>query len=67
MKAKSLAPSEARVFKNTSLDMRRYKKLKLFVHAQDPGKEYSVLIKKPNSLSVSVVMLQITIMNMNLL
>ncbi|PRB01087.1 cell surface protein SprA [Chryseobacterium sp. MYb7] len=29
--------SEARgVFKNTTLDMRRYKKLKLFVHAHDP-------------------------------
>ena len=37
MKAANLAGTEARgVFKNTSLDMRRYKKLKLFVHAQDP-------------------------------
>ncbi|WP_292009241.1 cell surface protein SprA [Chryseobacterium sp.] len=37
MKASNLINSEARgVFKNTSLDMRRYKKLKLFVHAEDP-------------------------------
>ncbi|MBD3907127.1 cell surface protein SprA [Chryseobacterium sp. Ch-15] len=37
LKATNLAANEARgVFKNTSLDMRRYKKLKLFVHAQDP-------------------------------
>ncbi|WP_066680000.1 MULTISPECIES: cell surface protein SprA [unclassified Chryseobacterium] len=37
LKATNLAVNEARgVFKNTSLDMRRYKKLKLFVHAQDP-------------------------------
>lgn len=37
LKVKELAPTEAKgVFKNTSLDMRRYKKLKLFVHAQDP-------------------------------
>ncbi|UOU98755.1 cell surface protein SprA [Chryseobacterium daecheongense] len=37
LKATSLASNEARgVFKNTALDMRRYKKLKLFVHAQDP-------------------------------
>ncbi|WP_415325484.1 cell surface protein SprA [Chryseobacterium sp. MMS23-Vi53] len=37
MKTDVLAASEARgVFKNTSLDMRRYKRLKLFVHAHDP-------------------------------
>ncbi|MBV8326021.1 cell surface protein SprA [Chryseobacterium sp.] len=37
MKANELPPGEARgVFKNTTLDMRRYKKLKLFVHAHDP-------------------------------
>ncbi|WP_042719843.1 cell surface protein SprA, partial [Flavobacterium sp. B17] len=37
LKVKELAVTEAKgVFKNTSLDMRRYKKLKLFVHAQDP-------------------------------
>lgn len=41
MKVKNLASAEARgVFKNVSLDMRRYKKLKLFVHAEDPtGRE----------------------------
>ncbi|ANF53086.1 cell surface protein SprA [Chryseobacterium glaciei] len=41
MKATALASAEARgVFKNVSLDMRRYKKLKLFVHAEDPtGRE----------------------------
>lgn len=38
LKATELLPSEARgVFKNTALDMRRYKKLKLFVHAHDPA------------------------------
>lgn len=38
MRAKELPPTEARgVFKNVALDMRRYKKLKLFVHAEDPG------------------------------
>ena len=38
MKATSLPANEAKgVFKNTTLDMRRYKKLKLFVHAQDPN------------------------------
>ncbi len=37
LKATNLVANEARgVFKNTSLDMRRYKKLKLFVHAQNP-------------------------------
>ncbi|BAP29843.1 gliding motility protein spra [Chryseobacterium sp. StRB126] len=37
MKTSQLAPGKAQgVFKNTSLDMRRYKKLKLFVHAHDP-------------------------------
>lgn len=36
MNVKSLASEARGVFKNTSLDMRRYKKLKLFVHAQDP-------------------------------
>ena len=38
LKATSLAASEAKgVFKNTTLDMRRYKKLKVFVHAHtDP-------------------------------
>ncbi len=39
LKVKELPQSESRgVFKNTTLDMRRYKKLKLFVHAEDPGK-----------------------------
>jgi len=38
LKANNLQANEARgVFKNTTLDMRRYKKLKLFVHAQDPN------------------------------
>ncbi|RNA60535.1 cell surface protein SprA [Chryseobacterium nematophagum] len=38
MRANNLASSEARgVFKNATLDMRRYKKLKLFVHAEDPS------------------------------
>lgn len=37
MRAKSLPATEARgVFKNIQLDMRRYKKLRLYVHAQDP-------------------------------
>ncbi|UKB86352.1 cell surface protein SprA [Chryseobacterium sp. MEBOG06] len=37
MKTDKLANGQARgVFKNTSLDMRRYKRLKLFVHAHDP-------------------------------
>ncbi|MET3539108.1 T9SS outer membrane translocon Sov/SprA [Chryseobacterium limigenitum] len=37
MRANELRTTEARgVFKNASLDMRRYKKLKLFVHAEDP-------------------------------
>ncbi|MEG0928446.1 T9SS outer membrane translocon Sov/SprA [Chryseobacterium sp.] len=37
MKANELAVGKAKgVFKNTTLDMRRYKKLKLFVHAHDP-------------------------------
>lgn len=37
LKTKQLPSGQARgVFKNTSLDMRRYKKLKLFVHAHDP-------------------------------
>ena len=37
MKATELLSNEARgVFKNMTLDMRRYKKLKVFVHAQDP-------------------------------
>ncbi|EJL70132.1 hypothetical protein PMI13_02904 [Chryseobacterium populi] len=37
LRAKNLPVTEARgVFKNTTLDMRRYKKLKLFVHAEDP-------------------------------
>lgn len=37
MRASNLPATEARgVFKNASLDMRRYKKLKLFVHAEDP-------------------------------
>ncbi|KMQ68000.1 gliding motility protein [Chryseobacterium sp. FH2] len=36
MKVDALPTTEARgVFKNTNLDMRRYKKLKLFVHAED--------------------------------
>ncbi|MBB4808254.1 cell surface protein SprA [Chryseobacterium defluvii] len=44
MKATTLAGDEARgVFKNTALDMRRYKKLKLFVHAQDPrGEDFNI-------------------------
>ncbi len=38
MKANALAVGKAKgVFKNTTLDMRRYKKLKLFVHAHDPA------------------------------
>ncbi len=36
MKVEGLAGEARGVFKNTTLDMRRYKKLKLFVHAQDP-------------------------------
>ncbi|REC46243.1 T9SS outer membrane translocon Sov/SprA [Chryseobacterium pennipullorum] len=37
MKANKLSNGQSRgVFKNTTLDMRRYKKLKLFVHAHDP-------------------------------
>lgn len=36
MRAKDLGYEARGVFKNTTLDMRRYKKLKLFVHAQDP-------------------------------
>lgn len=37
MNIKNLPNAQARgVFKNTSLDMRRYKKLKLFVHTHDP-------------------------------
>lgn len=37
LRANQLPKSESRgVFKNTTLDMRRYKKLKLFVHAEDP-------------------------------
>ena len=36
MKADNLQPDKARgVFKNTTLDMRRYKNLKLFVHAEN--------------------------------
>ncbi len=38
LKADELQANEAKgVFKNTTLDMRRYKKLRLFVHAQDPN------------------------------
>ncbi|AYZ37216.1 cell surface protein SprA [Chryseobacterium indologenes] len=38
MKTNQLESGEARgVFKNTTLDMRRYKKLKVFTHAHDPG------------------------------
>jgi cell surface protein SprA len=38
MKADQLESSEARgVFKNTTLDMRRYKRLRLFTHAHDPA------------------------------
>lgn len=36
MKATQLRAEARGVFKNTSLDMRRYKKLKLFVHAHHP-------------------------------
>jgi len=37
LKASDLLATEAKgVFKNTTLDMRRYKKLKVFVHAHDP-------------------------------
>ncbi|MCJ7934648.1 MAG: cell surface protein SprA [Chryseobacterium sp.] len=37
MKTDKLSNGQSRgVFKNTTLDMRRYKKLKLFVHAHDP-------------------------------
>lgn len=44
LKANGLVAGQAKgVFKNTSLDMRRYKKLKLFVHAHtDPRTEGSV-------------------------
>ena len=36
LSAENLRPQKAKgVFKNTQLDMRRYKKLKLFVHAED--------------------------------
>lgn len=37
MKVKDLKTEARGVFKNTTLDMRRYKKLKLFVHAHDPS------------------------------
>lgn len=37
LKAKNLRSKAAGVFKDTTLDMRRYKKLKLFVHAEDPN------------------------------
>lgn len=37
MRATQLREEARGVFKNTSLDMRRYKKLKLFVHAHDPN------------------------------
>lgn len=37
MKVDNLFEEARGVFKNTSLDMRRYKKLKLFVHAHDPS------------------------------
>ncbi|WP_076596832.1 cell surface protein SprA [Chryseobacterium sp. RU33C] len=37
MKVKELKTEARGVFKNTTLDMRRYKKLKLFVHAHDPS------------------------------
>ncbi|AZA82037.1 cell surface protein SprA [Chryseobacterium lactis] len=38
IKTNQLESGDARgVFKNTSLDMRRYKKLKLFTHAHDPA------------------------------
>ncbi|WP_313093869.1 T9SS outer membrane translocon Sov/SprA [Chryseobacterium flavum] len=37
MKVNALEAEARGVFKNTSLDMRRYKKLKLFVHAHVPG------------------------------
>ncbi|ASW74789.1 cell surface protein SprA [Chryseobacterium piperi] len=37
LRANRLPAGQSRgVFKNTTLDMRRYKKLKLFVHAEDP-------------------------------
>ncbi|MDR3026628.1 cell surface protein SprA [Chryseobacterium sp.] len=36
MKVTNLKTEARGVFKNTTLDMRRYKKLKLFVHAHDP-------------------------------
>lgn len=35
MKAKNIQSEARGVFKNTTLDMRRYKKLELFVHAED--------------------------------
>ncbi|MDR2237361.1 MAG: cell surface protein SprA [Chryseobacterium sp.] len=41
MKVTGLANEARGVFKNTSLDMRRYKKLKLFVHAHDALKSGS--------------------------
>ncbi|TZF92615.1 cell surface protein SprA [Chryseobacterium panacisoli] len=37
MKVTDLKTEARGVFKNTTLDMRRYKKLKLFVHAHDPS------------------------------
>lgn len=39
LKVNQLPQTESRgVFKNTTLDMRRYKRLKLFVHAEEPDK-----------------------------
>lgn len=66
MKVEGLAGEARGVFKNTTLDMRRYKKLKLFVHAQDPTSRNQGIDPNLSFSSVSEVMLQITIMSMNL-
>lgn len=47
LKVKDLPKGESRgVFKNTTLDMRRYKRLKLFVHAEDPLRRDEGMDKK---------------------
>jgi cell surface protein SprA len=65
MSVKSLKGEARGVFKNTTLDMRRYKKLKLFVHAhaneRDP--DDGTLDPKTKFFIRLVQMLQITIMN----
>lgn len=51
LRANELRATEARgVFKNTSLDMRRYKRLKLFVHAEDPtGRDRNIGFVDPKT------------------